>query len=437
MNYVRNGVFANDPAPLCAIHLGFSIDLRPPALLAPYRMDHWKIPLNAPTFDELEINAAKAVLDSGFLTMGARCLDFESAFEKQLATNNAIFVNSGSSANLLAFFLLANHALPLLNGKRRMMPGDEVIVPSLTWSTTVWPIVQAGGIPVLVDSDPMTLQMRPERVRKAISDRTVAICPVHVLGNAVDMTAIQEIAREHRLWVIEDTCESLGTRFQGQPAGTIGDIGTYSFFFSHHITTIEGGMMVTPHDEIAEVARSLRAHGWTRHLKNRAQVEARYSNLDPRYLFVNTGFNLRPTEINAAIGLHQLKKLDRFNAKRVAIANRWISNLSDLIQKGCLFPMRVTPGTDCTWFGFPVLLRSAKERHAFQNYLEEKGIETRPIISGNLARQPVFQHIQHRVSGDLSGADQVMENGIYWASHPVMTDHEIDYVSETVRKFFL
>lgn len=399
-------------------------------------MAQWKIPLNAPTFDALEINAAKAVLDSGFLTMGTQCANFEMAFGQQLSVRNSIFVNSGSSANLLAFFLLANHALPLIDGKRRMMPGDEVIVPALTWSTTVWPIVQAGGIPVLVDSDPMTLQMDPEAVRKAISPRTVAICPVHVLGNAVEMDPILAIARENRLWVVEDTCESLGTRYRGKPVGTIGDLGTYSFFFSHHITTIEGGMLVTPHDEIAEMARSLRAHGWTRHLKNRQKVEAQYPELDPRYLFVNTGFNLRPTEINAAIGLHQLKKLERFNRRRVEIADRWISQLSDLIANERLFPMQVAPGADCTWFGFPVLLGSKKERYAFQTYLEDNGIETRPIISGNLARQPVFKHIEHRVAGHLAGADRVMDNGIYWASHPVMTDQEVDYVSDTVRGFF-
>ncbi len=399
-------------------------------------MADFKVPLNAPTFDHLEIDAAKAVLDSGFLTMGKLCGQFEDSFSEHLRTPHSIFVNSGSSANLLAFFLLANHALPAIGGKRQLKPGDEVIVPALTWSTTVWPIVQAGGVPVLVDSDPKTLQMRPEAVKQALSDRTVAICPVHVLGNAVEMDPILEIARENRLWVVEDTCESLGTRYKNRPVGTIGDLGTYSFFFSHHITTIEGGMMVTPHEELAEISRSLRAHGWTRHLKRRKQVEDAFPELDPRYLFVNTGFNLRPTEINAAIGLHQIKKLDRFNATRVKIAQRWISDFSDLTARELLAPMQVTPGTDCTWFGFPVLLRNKAERLKFQAHLEGHGIETRPIISGNLARQPVFKHVKHRIAGNLQGADRVMDNGIYWASHPVMTDQEVSYVTQVVRDFF-
>lgn len=400
-----------------------------------------RVPLNASTFGSDEINSAIDVLNSGFVTMGSKCVEFENAFAEYMGVRNAVFVNSGSSANLLAFFALANSEIlstvpnadrPL----RRMTPGAEVIVPAVTWSTTVWPIVQAGGVPVLVDSDPETLQMDPEAVRRAISPKTVAICPVHVLGNAVAWNELSSLAKEHGLWIIEDTCEALGTRHHDLYAGTRGDVGTFSFFFSHHITTIEGGMIVTPHDELAELFRVQRAHGWTRHLKNRAAAEAKHPEIDPRFLFINTGFNVRPTEINAAFGLCQLTKLESFNRRRVEIAARWIEDLHPLIEEGVFRPMRSTPGTDSTWFGFPIVCRDRAVRDGLQKHLEANGIETRPVICGNLARQPAFQNIPHRIAGELKGADRIMDSGLFWGSHPLMKDEEIQYVSEKVKEYF-
>ena len=393
-----------------------------------------RIPLNASTFDSEEIEAACEVLRSGRLTMGRLCAEFESAFAGYLGVEHALFVNSGSSANLLAFFALANHDVPKRAAKRRLTPGAEVIVPAVTWSTTIWPIVQAGGVPVLVDSNPETLQMDPEAAAEAISDRTVAICPVHVLGNAVSMQPTLELAAKHSLWVIEDTCEALGTRHNGQLTGTFGDVATFSFFFSHHITTIEGGMIATDDDELAELCRALRAHGWSRHLKNRGAVEARHPEIDPRYLFVNTGFNLRPTEINAAFGIHQLAKLERFNRRRVEIAEAWRAGFEELRDR--FVPMRITEGTEATWFGFPVLCRDRETRAGLKAHLERNGIETRPIICGNMARQPAMERIEHRVAGELRGADRVMDCGLYWGSHPLMTPEEVAYVAATVKGFF-
>lgn len=395
-----------------------------------------RVPLNAPTFGIEEIEAAIAVLRSGQLTMASQCLKFEADFEKTLSTQNATYVNSGSSANLLAFFALVNPLCPKITGKKQIQPGDEVIVPAVTWSTTIWPIVQAGLIPVLVDSDPETLQMNVDSVSAAISEKTVAICPVHVLGNAVDLSSLRELCHKHQLWMIEDTCEALGTQYDGQFVGTIGDIGTYSFFFSHHITTIEGGMIVTPHNELAELFRSMRAHGWTRHLKNKAKVEAAHADIDPRFLFISTGFNLRPTEINAAFGLQQIRKLAALNRRRVEIATHWIEEFADLTKSGQLTPMRPTAKTLCTWFGFPILCDTAQTKRGLQSHLEKNGIETRPIICGNLARQPAFRHIPHRIAGRLNGADKVMDHGLFWGSHPFMSDQEIEHVIRTVRSYF-
>lgn len=396
-----------------------------------------RIPLNASTFDEKEINAAIEVLRSGFVTMGGKCFAFEEKFAKHMGVKNAIFVNSGSSANLLAFFAIANFAAPNSRyGASKLSPGDEIIVPAVTWSTTVWPVVQAGLVPVLVDCDPKSLQMKPEAVRKAIGPKTKAICPVHVLGNSVDLDAVLNIAKEHSLWVVEDTCEALGTRYKKKFVGTYGDIGTYSFFFSHHITTIEGGMVVTDNDELAELLRCMRAHGWTRHLKNRESVEKNYPDIDPRFMFVNTGFNLRPTEINAAFGLEQIDRLEAFNSRRVEIANYWRKEFAHLIEKGLFVPMQTTMNADSTWFGFPIVCNSQDTRNALRAHLEKSGIETRPIICGNLARQPAFKNVQHRISGSLDGADIIMDQGLFWGSHPMMEQAELDYVVEVVKGFF-
>lgn len=413
-----------------------------------------RVPLNAPTFGTEEIEAAISVLRSGMVTMGGECARFEEAFEAYInrplpharsesitaiRSNEAVFVNSGSSANLIAFFALANPSIDPLSSKlgfRRIRPGDEVIVPALTWSTTVWPILQAGGIPVFVDSDPNTLQTPKELVEQAWSDRTSGVAMVHLLGNAAPVHDVKSLCSQRGVALIEDTCESLGTRAHGDLTGTVGDIGTYSFFFSHHITTIEGGMAVSKHPEIAELLRCLRAHGWSRHLKRRHEVESQYSQFDPRFLFVNMGFNVRPTEINAAFGLHQIQKLDGFNRRRVEIAQRWLEAFAPYIESGDLKPMVPTQGSDCTWFGFPCLLKTPAIRDRFKSHLENSGIETRPIVCGNLARQPALQHFPHRISGSLTGADTVMGCGIYWGSHPIMTDAEVDYVIQTVRTFF-
>src|SRR5260370_37830579 len=232
-----------------------------------------RIPLNTNTFGDEETDAVLEVLRSNRVTMGGKCQEFERVFGEYLGDAEAIFVNSGSSANLLGFFALANHAAHQPKNKKRFVRGSEVIVPAVSWSTTFWPIVQAGGIPVLVDSDPRTLQMKPDAMRAALSEKTVAVCPVHVLGNTVPMNEVMRFAGENALWVVEDTCEALGAHYDGKLAGTFGDMATFSFFFLHHITTIEGGMIVTPDAGLAALLRCLRAHGWTKERKNRTQSE--------------------------------------------------------------------------------------------------------------------------------------------------------------------
>ncbi len=394
-----------------------------------------RIPLNASTLGKEEIRAAIEVLESSYVTMGEKCREFERAFAEYIGVDDAIFVNSGSSANLLVFFALANHLAPRPKNKPKFVPGSEIIVPAVTWSTTLWPIVQAGGVPVLVDSDPHTLQMKPEALRAALSEKTVAVCPVHVLGNTVQMDEVVAFAEENRLWIIEDTCEALGARYDGKLVGTFGDAATFSFFFSHHITTIEGGMIATRHPELAELLRCMRAHGWTRDLKSRAEQEAMHPEIDPDFLFINTGFNLRPTEINAAFGLIQLQKLSGFNQRRNEIASLWTERFQPLIEQGFFHPMRPTARAAGAWFGYPVICRDRRVRGSLKRHLNSNNIETRPILCGNIARQPALAHIPHKVSGDLSGADKIMECGLLWGLFPLMPDDDLEYVANVVLDF--
>ncbi len=368
--------------------------------------------------------------------MGANCAAFEREFAQWLGIRNAIFVNSGSSANLIAVFALANARVPLHDGMKRLVPGAEVIVPALTWSTTIWPVVQAGARPVLVDCDPDTLQMDPTAVAAAVSDATVALLPTHIMGNACDMDAIKEIARARKLWVIEDCCEALGTRFAGRTVGTIGDVATFSFYYSHHMTTVEGGMVVTDNDELADWLRCLRAHGWVRDMHDAERYVGENPGIDPKYLFVNTGFNLRPTEFNGTIGRVQLKKLDAYNSRRVAIATSWDESLAPLRESGALSPMRATASAAMVPFAYPVRTETPATKAALQQWMERAGIETRPVVCGNMARQPAFEFIEHRSVEPLHNADTIMDCGFYWGIDPDMTDDDVIYVAEQVKGFF-
>ncbi|MCA1907978.1 MAG: DegT/DnrJ/EryC1/StrS family aminotransferase [Magnetospirillum sp.] len=394
-----------------------------------------RIRLSEPTYGEEEIAEVLESLRSTQVSMGAKCKGFEQAFARYAGVKHAVFVNSGSSANLLAWFAIANPLFRPPEGCKGLYPGAEVIVPAVTWSTTIWPIVQAGGIPVLVDCDPLSLQMRPEAVEAAIGPDTVAISPVHALGNSCDLDALRRIGQRHNLVMMEDTCEALGTRWQGRMVGTFGLLGTYSFFFSHHITTIEGGMVVTDDDYLADLLRCLRAHGWTRDLADKNRF-GDSSALDTRFAFVNTGFNLRPTELNGAFGLHQLPKLDGFNAQRRQATQALSAGLAPLVAQGDISVMAVTPGADPAFFGFPLLTRDAVTRRALAEHLERSGIEVRPIICGNMARQPAMAHVRHRVAGRLDGADRIMDCGLYFGMHPGYDNADVAFVVDRISEFF-
>jgi CDP-6-deoxy-D-xylo-4-hexulose-3-dehydrase len=386
-------------------------------------------PLSVPLFGGEEVFALLETLLDQEVTLGRRVREFENDFARFIGSKHAIMVNSGSSANLLALSVLAHGSLA--GGLR---PGDEVIVPAVAWSTTLAPVLQVGCVPVLVDVDLETLNLNPDSIAGAVSSRTRAILPTHLLGNPVDMESLMDVAKEHELWVIEDNCESLGSSVGGRMVGAFGELGTFSFYFSHHITTVEGGMLITDDDRLADLSRSMRAHGWTREMSNREELEAASPWIDPRFLFVNLGYNFRPTELQAAFGLVQLSRLDEFNDRRRANARFLVDALADLTPE--LTFVTEQEGGRSTWFGFAVMLPDGDTRRALSRHLEERQIATRPIVAGNLAVQPAFRDNPHRTVGSLENATKIGERGLFIGNHPNLTQGQLDHIVRSFREFF-
>jgi CDP-6-deoxy-D-xylo-4-hexulose-3-dehydrase len=374
-------------------------------------------PLVDSSYDNEEIISCIATLVSGQLTMGAKVRQFEESFARYCGAPYAVMVNSGSSANLLALSVLTN---PLRSA--RLHAGDKVAVPAVCWSTSLWPVIQLGLVPVLVDVDPLTLNLAIPSLRAALQQHDLkAVLMVHVLGNSTDLGELLAICAEHSLLLVEDTCESLGTTYDGRMLGTLGSFGTFSFYFSHHMTTIEGGMVLAQSAEDYDLLKCLRTHGWSREQSNRAALEADNSHIDPRFLFVNLGYNLRPMEIQAAFGLEQLKRLDGMNQHRRSNVQRIRQQLLQHPDwRGQLLFPATRPGLDACWFGFPFLI--APNLHLdykrFTRLLLEQGVDTRPIVSGNMALQPAVKHFNVDLSmGPFAGAQTVHERGLFIGCH--------------------
>ena len=387
------------------------------------RPSGYALPLTDVPFGASEVCEAIDSLLSTKLTMGDKVRRFERLFADYIGVKHAVMVNSGSSANLLALAALTNPA-----ARYGLRPGDEVITPAVTWPTTVWPIVNAGLVPVLVDVGRTTLTIDPDAIEAAITPRTRAIMPVHLLGRPCEMDAIEGLARRHDLLIVEDACEAHGARYHGRMAGSFGIAASFSFYFSHHITTIEGGMLVTGDDALADLARSLRAFGWARERTDAEDLAAANPSFDPRFLFVNTGFNLRPTEIQGAFGIHQMRRLEGFVEERRATAGCWNAALEAM--DGAFLVEPETADTRHAWFGYPLLVDPASglDRSTVQAHLEACGIETRPIMSGNIARQPAMALAPHRVGTPLPNADFINDHGLLIGIHAGTGEAEQDLV---------
>ena len=295
------------------------------------------------------------------------------------------------------------------------------------------------GTPVLVDVDRKTYNLTPSAIKQAITPRTRAIMPVHLLGNPCDMDAIMGIAHKYDLAVIEDCCEAHGAEWNGRKVGSFGDLATYSFFFSHHISTIEGGMVLTNNDAEADRVRSMRAHGWIREMAMKGAIAEANPHVDPRFLFATAGYNFRPTEVAGAFGMHQLPRLEgliRIRRENAAFFNSALAPYQDWLE----LPTEA-PGTRHTWFAYPVQVREGAPftSRVLGDYLESRGLETRPIEAGNIAIQPAMKGVRHRVDGKLTNAQYIHDNAFFFGNHqgvgPEQRDAIKTYFNEFMRGF--
>ncbi len=377
-------------------------------LISKYSKNEKKKYLLTPdSFSSDDIIAGAQTLLKKQITMSVLTKKFEKEFAKFVGAKYALMVNSGSSANLLAFFALIN---PLK--KKHLNYRDECLIPSLCWSTSLWPIVQSGLKPKFIDIDTKTLNASIDQIKKNITKKTKAIMAVHVLGNSTKMDELKKITKKRKIYLIEDTCESLGSKYKKKYLGTFGDFGTYSFYYSHQITSGEGGMIVCNDKKNFQIIHSLRAHGWDRGLKK---------NSNKKFNFINSGFNLRPTEISAAIGYSQLKRLNRFKKIRKKNRNKIISKLKNSKKWAGQFTfIESIKNLDPSWFGLPILINRPflKKKEKFLKYLNDNFIETRPIISGNFLNQPSVKLYKLKGSKDkFPNSQEVEDRGFFIGIH--------------------
>lgn len=383
------------------------------------------LPLATTTWDDREIAAIQSVVDSGRYTMGEQVFAFERAFADWMGARHCVMVNSGSSANLLMLDALRFHS------RWKLQPDAEVIVPAVSWSTTYYPVTQAGFRLKFVDIDAETLNYDLTALASAISPRTRAIVAVNLLGNPNDFAAINSLIGARDIVLLEDNCESMGATFEGRQAGTFGLAGSYSSFFSHHISTMEGGLIVTNDDEFHQILLATRAHGWTRQLPKQNLVCGERSD-NPFYeafRFVLPGYNVRPLEMSGAIGLCQLEKLQSLvDARRQNAAS-----FGALFRDHPHVAIQRETGKS-SWFGFALIVRPGApfSRDQLVAALAKDAVECRPIVAGNFTRNEVIEHLPHDIHGSLPNADRVHDHGLFIGNHHFDIRPALDQVAATV-----
>lgn len=401
------------------------------------------------TIDHNEIIALVDSILDGWYGIGKTTRIFEIEFSKYIGIKDSAFVNSGSSANLLAVASLCSEQFP---GK--LNPGDEVITPAMTFPTTISPIMHYGLKPVFPDVNTETFIMDAQEIEKAISDKTKLIMFHHPLGNPYEMDAISDLANDHNLLVVEDTCDALGSTYDGKMLGTFGVFGTFSFYAAHHMSTGEGGMIVSNSHENLSIARSLRDWGrfsWCpscqKPLDTTYDCPHRFDSFDNelpkdydrRYTYMNIGYNFKPVEFQAAMGLEQLKKLPNFIKIRKRNFETLYKELSKW-EKFFIFPQSL-PKADTCWFSFPLTIRDNApfKRSEIVQWLEKNKIETRPLFTGNILKQPAYRKIQCRIVNNLKNTDKIMHDSFFIGVYPSLTEEKINYViqkfDEFLRKF--
>jgi CDP-6-deoxy-D-xylo-4-hexulose-3-dehydrase len=376
-----------------------------------------------------------------YLTASRYTEEFEAGFADYLGLSDALFVNSGSSANLVALTALTSPRL----GERRLKPGDEVITVAAGFPSTVSPIIQNGLVPVFVDVRLGEYNADPEQLRAAISPRTKAIMLAHTLGVPFDLDTVMELVKAHDLWFVEDNCDALGSRYRDRLTGTFGHLATSSFYPAHHITTGEGGMVVTNDEDLGRIARSIRDWGRdcycaggennTCGKRFAQQFGSLPYGYDHKYVYSHLGYNLKATDMQAAIGCAQLARVGEFIAARKHNHARLLEALRPFEDRFIL-PV-APPGTDPSWFSFVITVRedAGFTRAELTAFLEANRIETRHLFSGNLLRHPAFEAIERRVVGDLANTDIVMNRTFFVGVYPGIDDPRMDYVIETFGRF--
>lgn len=382
-------------------------------------------PLASTTWDEAEYAAIDRVLKSGMFSMGKEVAQFEKQFAEWVGSRYAVMVNSGSSANLAMIAAL------MFRKQGSLKRGDEVIVPAVSWSTTYHPLQQYGLKLKFVDIDRQTLNLDLEQLKTAVTDDTKAILTVNLLGNPNDFAEIRKIIGQRDILLLEDNCESLGAVFDGKQAGTHGLMGTFSSFFSHHIATMEGGLVVTDDEELYHILLCVRAHGWTRNLPKHNLVCGEKSDnaFEESFRFVLPGYNLRPLEMSGAVGQEQMKKLAGMITARRNNAEHFVKRFENhpwlSIQKEI---------GESSWFGFSLLLAEDApiSRSALMDKLSASQIDVRPIVAGNFAKNEVLKWFDYTIHADLKNAEYIDRAGFFVGNHHYQLNDQIDYLHSLV-----